>query len=104
MVEKCKRKVVEGKQAYICFLDIEKAYDRVDWRILIKILEKIGLLKRIISIIGSMYADTRAKYRMGDIETDWVELVRGVRQGCTLSPLLFNLYTEELTHRVNRVR
>ena len=58
---------------------------------------------RIVSIKESMYTDTRAKYRMGDIETDWVELVRGVRQGCTLSPLLFNLYTEELTHRVKRV-
>ena len=100
LVEMCVR---EGKRAYFGFLDIEKAYDRVDRGILLGLLEKIGIPERIVSIIGSMYTDTRSKYKLGDMHTDYVELGRGVRQGCTLSPLLFNLYTEELMHRVKRV-
>ena len=100
LVEMCLR---EKKKAYFGFLDIEKAYDRVDRGILLGLLEKIGIPERIISIIRSMYTDTRSKYKLGDTHTDYVELGRGVRQGCTLSPLLFNLYTEELIHRVKRV-
>ena len=40
-----------------------------------------------------------ARYTLGDIENDWVESKRGVRQGFILSLLLFTLYTEELTLR-----
>jgi hypothetical protein len=47
--------------------------------------------------------NTRAKYKLADIETDWVRSRRGVRQGCILYPLLFNLYTEEMVTRVRRM-
>ncbi len=63
-------------------------------------LEKIGVSEKIVKLVCSMYENTRAKYSLGDIETEWVRSAKGVRQGCILSPLLFGLYTEELAVRV----
>ena len=92
----------EGKKVYMAFLDIEKAYDKVNRSILWKVLERCGMSEKIVNIIKSMYVNTRGKYALGELETDWVKSVKGVRQGCILSPLLFGLYTEELSVRVNK--
>ena len=62
--------------------------------------EKMGLNEKIIKILKSLYRNTRAKFNLGNIETNWVESKRGLRQGCTLSPLLFTIYLEELAMRI----
>jgi hypothetical protein len=98
VIERLKK---DGKKGYFAFLDIEKAYDRVDREVLYRVLERCGFSEKIVRIVKSMYVDTKAKYNLGEIETDWVSSERGVRQGCILSPLLFGLYTEELAVRVN---
>ena len=85
---------------YIAFMDIEKAYDRVNRRTLNHILINLGFPQKISNIIRTMYRNTKSKFLLGDIETDWVKLERGVRQGCVLSPLLFSIYTEELAARI----
>ncbi len=64
---------------------------------LCRVLEKVGLSEKIVKIM-----DTRAKYRLGELETEWVRSERGVRQECILSPTLFNLYTEGLAARFRR--
>jgi hypothetical protein len=97
--------IIEGykgkrEKVYLAFLDIEKAYDRVDRETLWKVLRRVGYSEKVVGIIRSLYRETRAKFKIGNIETDWVHSVRGVRQGCILSPLLFSLYTEELAARV----
>ena len=99
VIERMKK---EGKKVYMAFLDIEKAYDKVNRSILWKVLERCGMTEKIVNIIKSMYVNTRGKYALGELETDWVKSVKGVRQGCILSPLLFGLYTEELSVRVNK--
>ena len=63
-------------------------------------IKKLGIPEKIRNIIKGMYTRTKAKYIFGEIETEWVKLERGVRQGCVLSPLLFALYTEELASRL----
>ena len=100
MIERKRR---DKDKLYVCFLDIEKAYDRVIREIMWCVLVKIGLSEKIVNIIRSMYEDTKAIYRLGTLETDWVRSERGVRQGCTLSPTLFSLYTEEMAARLRRM-
>ena len=92
-----------NKEIYCAFLDIEKAYDTVDRDILWEILEKIGLTEHIRKIIKSMYRCTVATYNWNGIEIKGVKSNRGLRQGCTLSPLLFTLIMEELVQRVKKV-
>ena len=97
IVEKYQR---EKKELFLAFLDVEKAYDKMNREQLMFVLRKLGIPEKIRKIIKGMYTRTKAKYIFGDIETDWVKLERGVRQGCVLSPLLFAMYIEELAVRL----
>ena len=64
---------------------------------LCRVLEKVELSEKIVKIVKStMYVETKARYKLRNIEPDWVKSERGVRQGCILSPILFSMYTEEL--------
>ena len=93
----------EGKKCYIAFLDIEKAYDRVNRELMWKISKRVGFKDDLRNIIKSLYIDTKARYRLEEIQTDWVESKRGVRQGCILSPMLFAIFMEELTQRIKKL-
>ena len=81
---------------YVCFIDYTKAFDRVKHDKLMSILTDIGLDDKDIRIINNLYCDQTAVIRVGDQLTEEVKIQRGVRQGCVLSPLLFNVYSEEI--------
>ena len=103
VIEMIERKKYHEGKLYLRFLDTEKAYHRVNREMLCRVLEKVRLSQKIVNIIRSIYVDTKARYRLGNIETDWVKSERGVRQGCILSPILFSMYTEELAARLGRM-
>ena len=48
----------------------------------------------------NLYAGQEATVRTGHETTDWFQIVKGVRQGCVLSPCLFNLYAEHIMRNV----
>ena len=52
------KKLKEKKKVYICFLDIEKAYDKVDREMMLAVLESIGLPRKIVNIIRKLYSNT----------------------------------------------
>ena len=80
----------------ICFIDWQWAFDRVNLTKLMQILKISGIDWRERRLISKLYMDHRVKVRLDRGETRSVQIGRGVRQGCCLSPILFNLYCEVL--------
>ena len=59
-----------------------------------KILKEVGIPDHLTCLLRNLYAGQEATLRTGHGTTDWFQIGRGVRQGCILSPCLFNLYAE----------
>uniref|UniRef100_A0A8D8Y176 Craniofacial development protein 2 n=3 Tax=Cacopsylla melanoneura TaxID=428564 RepID=A0A8D8Y176_9HEMI len=81
---------------YACLIDYQKAFDRVKHEKMIEILKKTGIDGKDLKIISNLYWHQTASLKIEDENTDEVEILRGVRQGCILSPSLFNLYSEHI--------
>ena len=71
-----------------------KAFDGVDQRKLWKILKEMGIPDHLTCLLRNLYAGQEATVRTGHGTTDWLQIGKGVHQGCILSPCLFNLYAE----------
>ena len=82
------------KTIYFCLIDYAKAFDCVDHNKLWKILKEMGIPDHMTCLLRNLYAGQEATVRTGHGTTDWLQIGKGVRQGCILSPYLFNLYTE----------
>ena len=81
------------KNIYFCFIDYAKAFDSVDHNKLWTILKEMGIPDHLTCLLRNLYAGQEATVRTGH-GTDWFQIGKGVRQGCKLSPCLFNLYAE----------
>ena len=81
------------KNIYFCFIDYAKAFDGVDHNKLWKILQKMGRPDHLTRLLRTLYAGQEATVRTG-LETDWIQIGKGVCEGYILSPCLFNLYAE----------
>ena len=71
-----------------------KAFDCVDHNNLWKILKEMALPDHLTCLLRSLYAGQEETVRTGHGTTDWFQIGKGVRQGCILSPCLFNLYAK----------
>ena len=82
------------KNIYFCFIDYAKAFDSVDNSKWWKMLQEIGIPENLTCLLRNLYAGQEATDRTGHGTIDWFQLGKRVRQGCILSPCLFNLYAE----------
>jgi hypothetical protein len=77
--------------------NIIQTLDHVNWTKLMQILKGSWIDWRKRRLISKLYMDHSVKVRLDQGETRSVKTRRGVRQGCCLSPILFNVYSEYLT-------
>ena len=66
-----------------------------DW----KILKEMGIPGHLTCLLRNLYAGQEATVRTGHGTTDWFQIGKGVRQGCILSPCLFNLSAEYIMRK-----
>ena len=85
--------IISLKQRPINEINV-KAFDCVYHNKLWKILKEMGIPDHLICLLRNLYAGQEVTVRTRHGTTDWFQIGKGVRQGCILSPCLFNLYVE----------
>ena len=65
-----------------------------------KILKEMGIPNYLTCLLRNLYAGQETTEKSGNGTTDWFQIGKGVRQGCTLSPCLFNLYAEYIMRNI----
>ena len=80
----------------IISLDVEKAFERVEWSFLFFVLQEFGFNPEFISWIKLLYASPVTSVHTNGLQSAPFPLHCGTRQGCPLSPLLFAIATESL--------
>ena len=91
-----------NQKLFLGFLDLEKAYDKVNRDKLFDILRRYGICDRFVDVLQRIYKGSKVKFVWKGIETEWFETKSGVRQGCPLSPLLFNIYIREVGNMIEK--
>ena len=94
VIEKCRE---QHRDLYIAFIDLAKAFDSVDRCLLWKILEKCGCPPKIIDIIQQLHDGMNVRVKISGDLSEPFAVTRGVKQGCTLAPALFNTYVQCIT-------
>ena len=91
IIKKC-----ENSRKSICFcsIDYTKAFDSADHKKLWKTLQEMEIPDHLTCQLRNLYAGQEATIRTGHGTMDWVQIGKGVHQGCIFSPCLFNLYAE----------
>ena len=91
-----------GETGILVNIDQEKAFDRVDRRLLEATLQTFGFGPQFIQWIRTLYANARTQVICNGELTESIPLGRGVRQGCPLSPLLYVLTAEILSQAIQK--
>ena len=95
-----KRAREHQRDLYMCFIDYKKAFDCVDHERMWIILKDMGVPIHLVVLLRNLYANQKATVRTEFGETEQFDIGKGVRQGCILSPLLFNIYAENIMRDV----
>ena len=80
------------KTLYFAMIDFRKAYYSVNRRKLIEVLVKYNVNTKVIKLIVQMYAKDKTTITLGNIQ-ETIEVTCGIRQGCSISTLLFKMVT-----------
>ncbi|KAI3353681.1 hypothetical protein L3Q82_004834 [Scortum barcoo] len=83
----------------MCFVDLEKAFDRVPRGILWGVLREYGVRGPLLRAVRSLYDRSRSLVRIAGSKSDLFPVHVGLRQGCPLSPVLFIIFMDRISRR-----
>jgi hypothetical protein len=81
-------------------LDAEKAFDKIQHPFMIKVLERSGIQGPYLNMIKAIYSKPVANIKINGEKLEAIPLKSGTRQGCPLSPYLFNIVLEVLARAI----
>jgi hypothetical protein len=87
------------KRVFAAFVDLEKAYNRVNRSKLWEVLEEYGVEMGLIEAVRSMYDECKAYVRVNGMLSEWFEVKQGVRQWYVMSPWLFNVFMDKCARK-----
>ena len=96
----CEKYLAKGKDVYWAFMDLEKAYDRVDREAMWDVLQLYGVGGKLLRAVKSFYIGSKACVRVGSELSKWYPVKVALRQGCVMSPRLFNLHIDGVVTEV----
>ena len=90
----------ENVNSIFCFLDFQKAFDSVEWECINRVLKKFNIGNDYIQWIKTLYYKPKITIKNNGWLTDYIELQRSLRQGYSVSALLFILVMEILAIKI----
>ena len=95
--EKCRE---QRKDLCIAFIDLSKAFDTVNRDLLWETLRASGCPQQIykVNIVRAFHTNMRATVAIGGEETETFDVGVGVKQGCVMAPVIFNVYLAAATY------
>ena len=97
------RSIEVNHDIYLCFIDYSKAFDKVRHEKLFEILKMLNIDGKDFRTLRNLYWEQSAAVRIDGEYTIFSEIKRGVRQGCVLSPDLFNIYSEIILRTISDI-
>ena len=88
------------RKLYCAFIDFKKAFDTVNREALWKVLARIGIKGRLLKVLQSMYSCVSSCVRCPSGCTEFFDCLRGLKQGCNLSPKIFSILINQLAENV----
>ena len=101
MIFVCRQLLEKGREQNqplsIAFVDLRKAFDTVNRRLLFSILERFGCPPIFLGLLRALHTGNTAEVRVGSDSSERFEVTMGVKQGCVLAPVLFNVFLLAVT-------
>ena len=99
--ELCLRRKHSGLGTYVVFIDLKKAYDMVNHGALLYALHEKGVDGNLLECIRNLYRGLECSVRTEEGDSPSFPYLNGLRQGCPLSPTLFNVFIDSLVTELN---
>ncbi len=94
------RYVREGSKVHMCLYDLQKAFDSVEYPVLLRRLFEVGVNGKAWRLLKNWYEGAKCQVRLGGALSETFEIRRGVKQGLILAPTLFLLIMDLLLHQL----